>query len=102
MPVQGRDELALLGRTFNEMASQLQTQDPTATQISRGAGSAGGGAMSLYDAVKLAAKQPAQQSSDNARLGYQYYMFGAPGSPACTVASPEKPWMTGSYAGACA
>jgi diguanylate cyclase (GGDEF)-like protein len=26
VPVQGRDELALLGRTFNEMASQLQTR----------------------------------------------------------------------------
>ena len=43
--------------------------------------------MTLYDAVKLASKQPAQVSSDNAREGPQYYMFGAPGSAACAAAA---------------
>ena len=41
--------------------------------------------MTLYDAVKLASKQPPNQSADNARLGPQYYMFGAPGSAACAA-----------------
>jgi SecD/SecF fusion protein len=76
------------------VASQLQTQDPTAIQVSRGGtggpGSASGGGMALYDAVKLASKQPAQVSSDNARLGNQYYMFGAPGSPACATAAKDS------------
>ena len=43
--------------------------------------------MSLYDAVKLASKQPAQVSPDNARLGNEYYIFGAPGSAACAAAA---------------
>src|SRR5438270_2187227 len=44
------------------VAGQLQTQDPTAVQISQGSGGgpglAGSGSMTLYDAVKLASKQP--------------------------------------------
>src|SRR5437588_11032848 len=44
------------------VASQLQTQDPTAVQISQGPGGGpggpGAGSMSLYQAVQLAAKQP--------------------------------------------
>jgi SecD/SecF fusion protein len=76
------------------VASQLQTQDPTAVQISQGSGSgpglAGSGSMPLYAAVKLAAKQPAQVSSDNARDGNEYYMFGAPGSAACATAAREQ------------
>jgi SecD/SecF fusion protein len=73
------------------VASQLQAQDPQAETISQGGSSGpglpGGGSMSLYDAVKLAAKQPAQVSSDNARLGNEYYIFGAPGSAACAAAA---------------
>ena len=42
--------------------------------------------MSLYQAVKLAAKQPKQASSTNARLGPEYFAFGAPGSSACARA----------------
>src|SRR5438477_7309498 len=71
------------------VASQLQTQDPSAVTISRGGGNgpglAGSGSVPLYDAVKLASKQPRQVSSDNARGGTQYYMFGAPGSAACAA-----------------
>ena len=74
------------------VASQLQTQDPTATEISQGAtsqapGSPGAGSMSLYDAVQLASKQPESSSPTNSRLGPQYYIFGAPGSAACQVAA---------------
>src|SRR5947199_3302724 len=58
-------------------ASQLQTLDPTAIALSQGGGTgpglAGAGSMSLYDAVKLASKQPPQVSPDNARLGSEYY-----------------------------
>jgi SecD/SecF fusion protein len=75
------------------VASQLQTQDPTALTVSQGSsaaapGSPGAGGMSLYAAVKLASKQPAVPTrSTLARLGPQYYMFGAPGSPACAAAA---------------
>ena len=41
--------------------------------------------MDLYDAVTLAAKQPARPA--NSRLGAQYWMFGAPGSAACQAAA---------------
>ncbi len=74
------------------VASQLQTQDPTATEISQGTGNKapgqpGAGSMNLYDAVKLASKQPRSASPANSRLGPQYYAFGAPGSPACQAAA---------------
>ena len=73
------------------VASQLQTQDPTALGISQGAGGGpgnpGAGSMSLYQAVALAAKQPKQVSPDNSRAGPEYFMFGAPGSAACAAAA---------------
>jgi SecD/SecF fusion protein len=78
------------------VSSQLQTQDPSAVTISQGSGSTvppgdpGGGSLSLYDAVKLASKQPAQVSADNARLGPQYYLFGAPGSAACAALAKDQ------------
>jgi SecD/SecF fusion protein len=79
------------------VASQLQAQDPNAVLISQGSqsgagspGAPGAGSMSLYDAVKLAAKQPSVASSDNARGGPQYYLFGAPGSAACATAAKDQ------------
>jgi SecD/SecF fusion protein len=77
------------------VASQLQTQDPTALEISQGSGSLapgnpGAGSMLLYDAVKLASKQPASSSPNNARAGPEYYMFGAPGSAACATAAKDQ------------
>ena len=71
-------------------ASLLQTQDTTATTISQGLGSAqpgqtGAGGLPLYQAVKLAAKQPYSASKSNARFGSQYFVFGAPGSAACAT-----------------
>jgi SecD/SecF fusion protein len=72
--------------------SQLQSQDPTALTISQGSGSAapgepGAGSMGLYQAVQLASKQTEWSSSSNSRLGPEYWMFGAPGSAACTAAA---------------
>ena len=79
------------GRT---VASQLQTQDPTALGVSQGGvggpGSPGAGSTSLYAAVKLAAAQPAQPSADNTRFGSQYYLFGTSGSTACATAAKAQ------------
>jgi SecD/SecF fusion protein len=74
------------------VASQLRAQDPTAITISQGSGSAapgepGAGSMSLYDAVKLASRQPENSSPTNSRITPEYYMFGAPGSAACEAAA---------------
>ncbi len=76
------------------VASQLQIQDPTAQTISQGAPGSGGpgvpgaGGVPLYQAVKLAASQPvAPDSPTLSRKGPQYFLFGAPGSAACTAAA---------------
>ncbi len=72
-------------------ADLLQQQDPAATALSTGTpGSPGAGSVSLYDAVKLASKQPVQAGSDNARQGSEYYLFGAPGSSACATAARDQ------------
>jgi hypothetical protein len=77
------------GRT---VANALPTGDQRALAISQAAGSPGppgspgAGSMTLYQAVKLAAKQPKQVSGKNARLGREYFAFGAPGSSACARA----------------
>ena len=71
------------GRT---VASQLENGDQTASTISQGAGAPGAGSTTLYSAVKLAAKQPAEPAKDNSREGPEYYSFGTSGSAACTTA----------------
>jgi SecD/SecF fusion protein len=81
------DALTPNGKT---VASQLQIQDPTALEISQGAGLGpgvtGGGSTDLYSAVKLASRQPAQPFNRHlSRPGPQYYLFGAPGSTACAI-----------------
>jgi SecD/SecF fusion protein len=59
------------------VAPLLNAQDPTAGAISQGAGTPGQG-QPLYDAVKLAAKQPPVTSAANgSRLGTAYYLFDA-------------------------
>jgi SecD/SecF fusion protein len=88
-------EANALTPTGKTVASQLQTQDATALTISQGAGGSGpglpgGGSLALYDAVKLAAKQPASPSVTNARKGSEYYLFGAPGSAACAAAAKAQ------------
>jgi SecD/SecF fusion protein len=79
--------LTASGRT---VASVLLARDQSALAISQPAGlppgSPGAGSMTLYQAVKLAAKQPKQLSGNNARVGPEYFAFGAPGSSACTAA----------------
>ncbi len=75
--------------------SQLQAQDPTAVTMSQGSsfaapGTPNAGSMPLYQAVTLAAKQPKSVSPHNARLGPQYYMFGAPGSAACAAKAKQE------------
>lgn len=78
------------------VASQLRTQDPTATEISQGTGSLapgepGAGSLGLYQAVRVASKQPQQPfSSSLSHTGPLYYMFGAPGSAACTTAAHDQ------------
>ncbi|HTU84267.1 MAG TPA: protein translocase subunit SecD [Solirubrobacteraceae bacterium] len=77
------------------VASQLQSQDPTAISISQGNGSTlspgdpGAGSTGLYQAVQLASKQPYWASSTNSRITTQYWMFGAPGSAACATAAKD-------------
>jgi SecD/SecF fusion protein len=68
------------------VAGLLNAGDQTASTISQGAGAPGAGSMSLYQAVKLAAKQPADPNKSNARKGPDYYIFGKPKSAACTTA----------------
>ncbi|HUE25693.1 MAG TPA: protein translocase subunit SecD [Solirubrobacteraceae bacterium] len=73
------------------VASQLTTQNGTATTVSQGSGasspgSPSAGSLPLYTAVQLAAKQPLQVSGDNARQGPEYFAFGSSGSAACTLA----------------
>jgi SecD/SecF fusion protein len=77
------------------VASQLLTQDPTAMTISEGRssgpGTPGAGGLPLYQAVTLAAKQPSRPLSETeSREGPTYYLFGAPGSPACAAAAKAE------------
>jgi SecD/SecF fusion protein len=81
------------------VASQLNAQDPTAIQISQGGqgappGEPGAGSLSLYQAVVLAADQPYEPSDDNSRLTPQYFLFGTPGSAACTTAARDAGTVT--------
>ncbi len=75
------------------VASQLLAQDPSAVAISAGTstpGQAGVGSMSLYNAVKLASKQPfvpASPGNHLSRFGNVYYLFGKGGTPACAAAA---------------
>jgi SecD/SecF fusion protein len=76
------------------VASQLLAQNSAATLISQGGtggpGYAGDGSMSLYQAVSLAAKQPAAPLNATtrkylSRTGPELFLFGAPGSSACAT-----------------
>ena len=76
------------------VASQLQAQNATARLISQGSAPGpgqGGGSISLYAAVALAAKQPQAPSSQHlSRIGPQYYVFGAPGSAGCAAVASAQ------------
>jgi SecD/SecF fusion protein len=80
------------GSRVETVAQLLQSQDSNAIEISQGSGSVGpgspgAGSLGLYQAVQLAATQPKWVSKTNNRSGAEYFMFGAPGSAACTVAA---------------
>jgi preprotein translocase subunit SecD len=77
-------------------AQDLAAHDTSVMTLSQGTnggpGQPGAGSLSLYDAVTLAAKQPSRPSSRfQARMGPEYYMFGAPGSAACAAAARAVP-----------
>ena len=85
-------EANVLAPNGKTVASQLAAQNPAALKISQGTsdgpGVAGAGSMSLFAAVRLAAKQPTAPDSPRlSREGPQYYLFGAPGSSACAQAA---------------
>src|ERR1700722_3040551 len=77
------------------VASQLALRNPAAVTISQGTstippGNPGTGGVSLYQAVKLASAQPrAPLSRSLSRKGNLYFLFGAPGSQACTAAAKD-------------
>ena len=82
------------GRT---VASQLRAraQGPPALEISQGGGSAapgyaGAGAVTLYQAVLLASRQPAAAGSRGPGGARTYYLFGAPGSRACAAVARDQ------------
>jgi SecD/SecF fusion protein len=73
------------------VASELVNGNEAALEISQGSGAGpglpGGGSTPLYQAVEFAAKQPTATYPRMSRVGPQYYLFGAPGSAACTAAA---------------
>ncbi len=80
------------------VASQLPLNNPQAEKISQGVPSQGlapgepdTGGVPLYNAVKLASRQPVAPLNPNlSRKGPLYFLFGAPGSQACTAAAKDK------------
>jgi SecD/SecF fusion protein len=66
-------------------ASKLLAQEPAALTLSQGSGAPGAGSMPLYNAVKLAAKQPRAKASSQSQP--QYYLFGKGGTPVCAAAA---------------
>ena len=77
------------------VAGELRAPAPAALRISQGTsvaapGNPNAGTMPLYHAVSVASKQPKSVSAHNARLGPQYYMFGAPGSTACAAKARQQ------------
>lgn len=81
-------EASVLTPSGKTVASQLRAQNPAALTISQGSaaaapGEADAGGLPLYQALELAARQPRPKSPQNAPVGSQYYLFGAPGSAAC-------------------
>ena len=87
-------EADVLTPSAKPVATALQASDAAASLISQGSGAAppgtpGGGSVTLYNAVKLAARQPLDPSPDNTRPGSQYYLFAAPNSRACALAAKD-------------
>jgi len=77
---------------------ELPLQNQKALLMSQGQNGGGGpglpdtGGMPLYNAVKLASEQKPQTTNTRqlSRLGNEYFLFGAPGSKACTTAAKDR------------
>ncbi len=86
-------EANVLAPNGKPAAQGLLTQDRDSMILSTGgsrgqAGVPGAGGMPLYTAAALAAEQPpAPAVKTQSRTGAEYYLFGAPGSPACAAAA---------------
>jgi hypothetical protein len=85
-------EASTLTPSGRAVAARLDARDPAAIEISQGGssgapGGPGSGSLSLYAAVRLAARQPRWVSSTNSRRGAEYFMFAKPGSSACAAAA---------------
>ena len=83
-------EASVLTSNGKTVASRLGARDSAALDLSQGTGGAPGGAdsgaMPLYDAVRLAARQPtAARGGSRTR-----FLFGAPGSTACSTAAVDR------------
>jgi SecD/SecF fusion protein len=84
--------------TGQPAASGLPVSDPASLAISQGSSSAGpgspsaaSGAMGFYQAVQLASKQPLETDLKKGQgTGNQFFLFGAPGSSACTTAAAAQ------------
>jgi SecD/SecF fusion protein len=86
-------EANVLTRRGTPAADGLLTQDRDSIALSTGGGSGqagipGPGGMSLYQAVRLAARQ--RPRPGGSRVGPAYYLFGAPGSAACVAVAKDN------------
>ena len=83
------DTLTPAGRS---VAVGIVRQDPAALVISQGTrtgpGAAGAGSLSLYQAVRIAARSAPWRGT--APVGATLYLFGRPGSPACATAARDR------------
>lgn len=84
-------EANVLTPSGKPVAALLRTGNPAVLMLSQGVGSAEpgsstAGAMTLYAAARLAARQAARQGPTNSRRGTEYFVFGRPGSADCRIA----------------
>ncbi len=76
-------QFAATGLSAQDSASETVSQG-TSVGAAPGVSSTSAGGIGLYQAVKLAAAQPAYiNPGANSRKGPEYFLFGAPGSSAC-------------------
>ncbi len=79
----GKAQFAATGLAAQDTASETLSQGNSST-AAPGVSSTAAGGIGLYQAVKLAAAQPAYiNPSANSRKGPEYFLFGNPGSSAC-------------------
>ena len=85
-------EANVLTPTGKPAAGGISTSDPSSLALSQGTSTGGvgssspaAGAMGLYAAVQLGAKQPLKttDTTSMSQVGNEWFLFGAPGSSAC-------------------